>query len=408
MRKVLAIILALAMVLSFAACGKKEDPKPAENQPEEKKAVKVGLICIGDENDQGYTYNFLRGQKAAAEQLKKDGYDVEWVIKYNLIAGAPVADANRDLAEAGCKIIFNNSYDHAFEIPAVAADYPDIHFVGMTNENLWNDDAKNTSNAFAEIYKGRYLAGVVAGLKLQEMIDKGEIKADEAVIGYVAAYYYAEVVSGYTAYFLGAQSVCPSVKMITQAVSSWSDATAEGDAAKALIARGAKMISQHSDNTTPATEAEKAGVFHTGYNNDMSGIAPKASIISTRIDWTKYFVDTVEAAIDGKEIPGDYTGKYADGEIILTELNKAIAAEGTEAKLAEIEAKLAKGEIKVYDTSKFTVGGQPLTQAFALDTNGDWVPDKYEAVEGGEFKESFYQSAPYFAIDIDGITKIDQ
>ena len=403
MKKVLAILLALVMVFSFAACGEKK-----EEGKKEAEAFKVGLICIGDENDQGYTYNFLKGWKAALEKLDAAGIKVEPHVIYNKIAGAEVGDANRDLVEEGCKIIFNNSFDHAYEIPAVAEEYTDVHFVGMTNSNLVNDGLDNTSCAFADIYQGRYLAGVVAGLKLQEMIDKGEIKADEAIIGYVAAYYYAEVVSGYTAYYLGAKSVCPSVKMITQKVDSWSDPTAEGNAAKALIAAGAKMISQHADNTNAATEAQAAGVFHTGYNNDMTGVAPKASLVSTRIDWTKYFEDTIKLCYEGKAIPSDYVGKLADGEVVLTQLNKDIIAAGTEDKLKEVEAAIASGKTKVFDTKTFTVGGQEVTHQFALDTNGDWVEDSEEAIIDGEFKESYYQSAPYFALAIDGITRIDE
>lgn len=404
MKKVLAILLALAMIFTLAACG--EEKEEAQTSEE---TFKVGLICIGDENDQGYTYNFLRGQKAAAEQLKAEGYNVEWIMKYNFIAGAEVEDANRDLVEAGCKLIYNNSYDHAYEIPAVASEYPEVQFVGMTNENLRNDDLDNTSNAFAEIYKGRYLAGVAAGMKLQEMIDQGQITADRAVIGYVGAFAYAEVKSGYTAYFLGARSVCPSVTMKVQFVGSWSDATEEGKAAKALIDQGCVMISQHSDNTTPASEAEKTNgkVFHTGYNNDMTGVAPNASIISTRIDWTKYFVETVKKAYDGGTLDPDYCGTLANGEVVLTDLNEAIAAPGTAEKLKEVEAGLTDGSIKVFDTKTFTVGGAELTSAFANDTDGDWVNDADEAVFDGQFNESVLKSAPYFAIDIDGITLLN-
>jgi len=403
MKKVLAILLALAMVFSFAACGEKK-----EEQAKADDVFKVGLVCIGDENDQGYTFNFLKGQKAAQEILTKNGLNVEWHIIYNKVAGAEVGDANRDLVEEGCKIIFNNSFDHAYELPALAEEFPDVHFVGMTNSNLVNDGLDNTSDAFAAIYEGRYLAGVVAGLKLQEMIDNNEIKPKEAVIGYVAAYYYAEVVSGYTAYYLGAKSVCPSVTMKTQKVDSWSDPAAEGDAAKALIAAGAKMISQHADNTNAASEAENANVFHTGYNNDMRGVAPKASLVSTRIDWTKYFVDTVTLAYNGQPIPADYTGTYKDGEVVLTDLNKDIIAKGTEEKLAEVEKGIADGTIKVFDTNCFTVDEQKVEHQFALDTNGDWVEDAEEAIIDGEFKESYYQSAPYFTLKIDGITRIDE
>ena len=240
-------------------------------------------------------------------------------------------------------------------------------------------------------------------MKLQQLIDEGTIKPEEAVIGYVGAFSFAEVISGMTSYFLGARSVCPSVTMKVQFVGSWSDATEESNAASALCDLGCKLISQHSDNTTPATMAQSKGAFHTGYNNDMTGVAPEASIIGCRIDWTNYFVYAIESVANGQEFDQDYCYGYDHGDVVLTELNEAIAAPGTAEKLAEVEAGLADGSIKVFDTSTFTVEGETLTSAFALDTDGDFTPDSEEAVFDGAFHESYFQSAPYFAIKIDGI-----
>ena len=435
MKKALSVILAASMALSLAACGgsgtaastaaapaaetsaaaaaaeteaaeEAEETEAAEEAeaPAEGKTVKAGLICIGDENDQGYTYNFIRGKEAATEILAAEGINVDWVVKYNLIEGDPVEEANLELADEGCEIIFNNSYGQEPAMLKVAPDYPEIQFVGLTNEGSWKDDLANTHNAFNNIYEGRYVAGVVAGMKMQEMIDKGEIKPEEAVIGYVGAYSFAEVISGFTAYYLGAKSVCPSTTMKVQFVGSWSDATLEANAAQALADAGCIMISQHSDNTTPATTAQSSGVFHTGYNNDMSGVAPEASIISTRIDWTKYFVHAIECVANGEELEQDYTNHgMATDEVVMTELNEAIAAEGTAEKMEETIEKIKSGEIKVFDTSTFTVGGEEVTQAYAIDTDGDFTPDSEEAIVDGAFLESYYQSAPYFALQIDGI-----
>ncbi len=431
MKKLLAIVLAALMVFALCACtnggdkgnetkapndskaeeSKGSDESKSDDTPTETKNVKVGLICIGDENDQGYTYNFIRATETASEALKAKGINVEWVIKYNLIEGDPVAVANEELAEDGCAIIFNNSYGQEPAMLQVAPEYPNVQFVGMTNEGSWKDDLPNTHNAFNRIHEGRYVAGVVAGLKLQEMIDKGEIKEDEAVIGYVGAYSFAEVVSGYTAYFLGARSVCPSVTMKVQFVGSWSDATLEANAAQALIDQGCVLISQHSDNTTPATTAESNGVFHTGYNADMIAAAPKASIISTRIDWTNYFVYAIESVANGKEFDQDYSHGMKEGEVVLTTLNKDIAAEGTEEKIAEVIEKISNGEIKVFDLDKFTVDGKKVESYTAIDTNGDFVPDEGEAIWDGEFHESDtskLMSAPYFNLAIDGITRLNE
>ena len=410
MKKFLALLLSLVMVLSLAACGgdKGSDTpdttgEPTETEEPAAKTVKVGLICIGDENDQGYTYNFIRGKEAATTALAAKGINVDWVIKYNIGEDSTCEDANIELAEEGCQLIINNSYGFEPFMLKVVDDYPDVQFIACTNQGSWNDGKDNTHNAFANIYEGRYLAGIVAGMKMQEMIDNGDITADQAVIGYVGAYSFAEVISGFTAYYLGAKSVCPSATMKVQFVGSWSDATEEGNAAAALADLGCVMISQHSDNTSPATTAQSRGVFHTGYNNDMISVAPEASLVSTRIDWSYYFEYAIEAVANGEAFDQDWCHGMDMGAVVLTDLNEDIAAPGTAEKLAEVEAALADGSLQVFDTSTFTIGGETLTNAFALDTDGDFTPDAEEAVFDGAFHESYFQSAPYFALQIDGI-----
>ena len=414
MKKFLALLLSLTMVLSLAACGgddsaKEEKPDSATEESQKtpdsgaNKSVKVGLICIGDENDQGYTYNFIRGKEAATEALKAKGIDVEWVVKWNIGEDSGAEDANIELAEEGCQLIINNSFGFEDHMLKAAPEYPDVQFVACTNQGSWQDDLPNTHNAFANIYEGRYVAGVAAGMKMQQLIDEGKIKPEQAVIGYVGAFSFAEVISGFTAYYLGAKSVCPSTTMKVQFVGSWSDATEEGNAAAALADKGCVMISQHSDNTTPATTAQAKGAFHTGYNNDMISVAPEASIIGTRIDWGPYFEYAIEAVANGQEFDQDWCHGLDQGAVVMTELNEKIAAPGTAEKLAEVEKKIASGELQVFDTSTFTVEGKELTSAFALDTDGDFAPDSEEAVFDGAFHESHFQSAPYFALNIDGI-----
>mgnify|MGYP000671207090 CR=1 FL=1 len=185
-------------------------------------------------------------------------------------------------------------------------------------------------------------------MKIKELIDSGKITADQAKIGYVGAYPFAEVISGFTAFYLGARSIVPEVTMTVKYVSSWSDATAEGNAAQALCDEGCVLISQHSDNTTPATVAQQNGVFHVGYNNDMTGIAPEASLISSRIDWSVYFEYVFDCLVNGETIAKDWTAGMKDGAVVVTELNEAIAAEGTAEKIAEVEAGLADGSIHVF------------------------------------------------------------
>ena len=400
-KRILALLLAGVMALGLVACGGTDSG--SDNNTSDGNTVKVGLICIGDENDQGYTYNFIRGKDAVTEKLAAEGINVKWVVKYNVGEDSSCEDANLELAEEGCQLIINNSYGFEEYMLKVAPDYPEIQFVSCTNQASWGDDLENTHNAFANIYEGRYLAGVAAGMKLQQLINEGAITPEEAVIGYVGAFSFAEVISGFTAYYLGAKSVCPSTTMKVQFVGSWSNATEEGNAAAALCDLGCVMISQHSDNATPATTAQSNGIFHTGYNNDMISVAPDASIIGTRIDWSVYFEYAIKSVVNGEQFDQDWCHGMDMGAVVMTALNENIAAPGTAEKLAEVEEAIRNGELNVFDTAAFTVAGAELTNAFALDTDGDYVPDAEEAVFDGAYHESYFQSAPYFALQIDGI-----
>ncbi len=420
MKRILALILALVMVAAlFAGCsGEKEntDPQkteatdPVKTDPtgtdpadptdpvEPGKTLKVGMVCIGDENDQGYTYNFYRGKDAVTEKMAAKGVTLEWEVITNIGEDDGCTDACIELAEGGCEVVICNSYGHEPFMLKAAADYPDVQFIGCTNLNSQFAGLDNCHNAFANIYEGRYVAGVVAGMKIKELIDTGVITPDQAKIGYVGAFPFAEVISGFTSFYLGARSIVPEVTMTVKYVSSWSDATAEGNAAQALCDEGCILISQHSDNTTPATVAEANGVFHVGYNNDMTGVAPKASLISSRIDWSVYFEYVFDCLLAGEPIARDWTAGMKDGAVVVTELNTAIAAPGTQEKMDEVIAGLADGSINVF-AGPWTGTGT----AYGAD-----APDTLVMNEGEFFKESDVAggqtSAPYFYWIIEGIT----
>ena len=394
MKKLFVILLVAILALSAVFAG------GAEEKASGPKATKIGFVVINDESDQGYTWNFSNGMNAAIEKLKAEGYNIELLTKKNTTESAIAKDNNLELAEEGCEIIFNNSYGFEPYMLEAAKEYPNVKFVGMTNCGGQIDNNPNTYNAFAAIYEARYVAGIAAGMKLQEMIDTGKIKADEAVMGYVGAYSFAEVISGMSGFYLGARSVCPSVTMKVQFVGTWGDATLEEGAATALIDQGCKLISQHSDTTSPALAAQKAGVFHVGYNTDMTKVAPQASLLSSRIDWTRYFYTFIKNHIDGVENKSDWTGTLAEGDVEVTPLNTAIAAKGTQEAMDKAIADFKAGKLHVFDLSKFTIGG-------AKGTN-ETMYDSFAAVQGnatydGYFHESETQSAPYFVGAIDGI-----
>ncbi len=427
MKKLLAILLVLAMIFSLAACGDKKEEAPAnegsqteqkendtektpEEEPEktpEATVYKVGMVCIGDEKA-AYDRNFYMAADAAKEILHGKGIEIEWIKTYNHPEGDPVAEDNRSLAEDGCIAIFNNSYGMEPAMLQVAPEFPDTYFIALTNEASQRDDLDNTLNAFPSIFEARYIAGVAAGCKLNELIENGTITADQALIGYVGAYPFAEVKSGYTSFYLGARSVCPSATMIVEFINSWGDPDMEAGAAQDLIDRGAVLVSQHSDSTTPASTAEKNKVFHVGYNISMSDVAPNSSIISSRIDWTNYFVYVIETIVNGGKPSQDYKGfGLASGDVCLTELNTTAAAPGTQEAMDKAIADIKAGSLNIFDTSTFTVGGAAVT-SHTIDITGDYVPDDdAEAIFDGQFNESYFKSAPAFDLDIDGITLLN-
>jgi basic membrane protein A len=192
--------------------------------------------------------------------------------------------------------------------------------------------------------------------------------------------------------------------MNVQYTNSWFDIAAEKEAALSLIADGCVLISQHADSEGAPKACEENNVPNVAYNINTTPIAPNTALISSAISWQPYFKLIIESVINGTEIPTDYCSTLADGGVILTELNTAVAAEGTQEAIDDAKAKLISGELKVFDTATFTVGGETLTSYMAdVDTDANFTPDT-EAIADGYFHESEMRSAPYFDIDIDGIT----
>lgn len=397
LKKVLAVVLSVLMIVTvFAACGGNGDA-------DKKADLKVGFIFLHDENST-YDKNFMDAAKAACKEM-----GVEYAQKTQIPESKDCYDAAVELIEVdGCDIIFADSFGHESFLIDAAKKYPDVQFCHATGTQAHTAGVANFHNAFASIYEGRYLAGVAAGLKLNEMIDAGKITADKAKMGYVGAFTFAEVMSGYTSFYLGAKSVCPSVTMDVKFTGSWYDEKAEKEAAQALIAGGCVLISQHADSMGAPTACETAGVPNVSYNGSTLAACPNTFIVSSRIDWTPYFKYMIQCVIDGKAIDTDWTGTIETGSVVLTDVNEKAAAAGTVAKLADVKAKLLDGTINVFDTANFTVGGKAVTSFMAdVDTDDAFTPDT-EVIKDGVLYESDKRSAPYFNLEIDGITLLDR
>ena len=414
MKKILALVLALTMVFALCACGaeapaaesgeKTEAPAADGADPVTSaatvNAVKFGFIFLHDENST-YDNNFMQGALAACQEM-----GIEYVMKTNIPEGEECYETACDMADAGCNIVFADSFGHEDYMIQAAKEYPDVEFCHATGTKAHTEGLSNFHNAFATIFEGRYLAGVVAGLKLNEMIESGKITADQAKIGYVGAFTYAEVISGYTSFFLGARSVCPTATMEVTFTGSWYDEAAEKEGANTLINDGCVLISQHADSMGAPTACETAGIPNVTYNGSTAEACPETYLVSSRIDWTPYFKFVIACMQNGDPIPADWTGTIATGSVLNNELGKNVA-EGTAEYLEQVKAELMNGTRFVFDTAAFTVDGVKLDSYMAdVDTDPAYTPDT-EAIVDGHFAESVSRSAPYFDVTIDGITLLD-
>ena len=406
MKKFLAMLLALVMALSLVACGEKKDDTQGNGDGDATAAkVKVGFITLHDENST-YDKNFIDAAKEACANLGLVENE-DYFIKTNVGETEQCAEVAADLVDAGCNIIFADSFGHEPYMIEVAKANPEVQFCHSTGTRAHTENLANYHNAFASIYEGRYLAGIAAGLKLNEMIDAGKFTADEAKMGYVGAFTYAEVVSGYTSFFLGARSVCPTVTMDVTFTGSWYDETLEKEGAEKLIQGGCKLISQHADSLGAPTACENASVPNVSYNGSTVSACPNTYIISSRINWAPYYEMCIKAVMDGTEIPADWVGTLATNSVVLTDLNTNVAAAGTAEAIAAATEKLEKGEIHVFDCANFTVKGEALTSYMAdVNADSDNTPDT-EVVHDGYFSESEFRSAPYFDLQIDGINLLN-
>ena len=421
--KVLALILAVAVLATavFALTACKDDKTEGEITLPAYEAIdtpdyssvtvpadfKIGFIFLHDANST-YDKNFIDAAEEAVAAMGLTDAQVEY--RTNIDESEECYNTARELVDAGCDVIFADSFGHETYMLKAAKEFPAVEFCHATGTMAHTAGLANFHNAFASIYEGRYLAGIAAGMKLKELYgdENGNVSAENAKIGYVGAFTYAEVISGYTSFYLGAKSVVSNVTMEVTFTGSWYDEAAEREGANNLISRGAKLISQHADSMGAPSACEVAGVPNVSYNGSTYSACPNTFIVSSRINWVPYFKYIIAQKVKGEAIAADYTGSIKDGSVVLTNLGSAAAA-GTVEAIVAARTQLANGTLNVFDTSKFTVGGETLSPSHKadVDTDDNYTPDT-EVVENGIFRESKFRSAPYFDLRIDGITLLDE
>ena len=414
MKKIISLLLVVVALLGCCAgltsCGGGKNPGE----------VKAALIALHGTSST-YDKNFIEAFETACKNkgLKEENYD----IITDIPEGTRCYDEAANFADAGYDVIFADSFGHESHMLKAAKEFPDVQFCHATGTTAHTENLANFQNAFASIYEGRYLAGVAAGLKLLEVYGE-DISDENAKVGYVGAWPYAEVISGYTAWFLGVRSIVPNATMEVRYTNSWYDEPAEKATAEALIASGCRLISQHADSMGAPTACETAHIPNVAYNGATG--KTETFIIASRINWVPYFEYMLDCVIKGEDIDTDYTGTIETGSVVITEVGSAAAA-GTQEKLDQVKAQLKDGTLKVFDCSKFTVRNAKadtapfskaafitmdedghLTQYKAdVDSDANYTPDTdVVKTENGVtyFAESDFRSAPYFDIVIDGIS----
>ncbi len=418
MKRIVSIVLAMLLTVAcfvLTACN---------NESDSTVDLKVGAILIGDETE-GYTLAHMNGIDAAIEALKKDGKNVTVSYKKKVPEDASVKTNALDLIADGCTAIITNSYGHQDFFEDSIKNHPEVTFVAMTGDKAKKESEtngyKNYFNAFTDIYEARYVAGVIAGMKIKELVDNGTLTAEKQPnsftedgkikIGYVGAFNYAEVVSGYTAFFLGIQSIVPNVTMTVKYTDSWFSEEREAAAAEYLMGLGCVIIGQHADSTGAPAAVQTAYnknkdlvCYSVGYNVDMLDVAPDVVLTSPTNNWEVYYENLFRTLIEGKTVTPEWSEGYSIKAVGTTALGKACAA-GTAEKVEETVKAISDGTIKVFDCSKFTVNGEHIT---TYTSSYGFEGNECVKTENGVtyFDESSLRAAPYFDIRIDGIEEI--
>ena len=435
MKKVIALLLASIMVVGIVAgCGQSsssesgseessnEAETEAEAEPEaeaeaEETAgsdVMIGIVLSSDENS-AYDAAHITGIQNAMANLGLTDDNVSW--KYNIAEDESSYDAVVDHIEHGCQLIFCDAFGHQSYALQAAEEYPDAVICNSTGDLAAQAGLDNYKNYMPRLFEVRYVTGVVAGLKIKELVEAGKLQDNNfdengnVKIGFVGAYPYAEIVSAYASFFLGVKSVYPEVSMEVMYTNSWYDTTREKEAAVALQEHGAVILVGDGSSTGPAIVAEEAHakgseVYVVGYNIDLTSVAPETALISAMSLWESYYTYAIQAFMNGEDIMTDWAGGFDEDAVGLTTYGKA-CAEGTEEKVNEVIEAIKDGSLKVFDTSTFTIDGEEVTSALAdVEPDENYEGDT-EAISDGYFHEQEYRSAPYFELRIDGITELN-
>ena len=404
-KKIISIIsVVLIVLISLTSCGKTAEQKAAE---ETKKNIKVGIVLTGDEKDV-YSNLHLTGFNAMKESA---GLKDDRIIIKKSIKAEDCYKTAAELADSGCTVVFAAGDGIEDYIVQAATEKTGVQFCYADGKQAFTSGISNYYNYSVKTFEARYLSGVATGMKLNDMIENGEISESQTKLGYIGSTAGSASRSDYTAFYLGAKSVCKSVTMEVQYSGLNNSANLERIAANALMANGCIMIAQQGYLNGAAETCEKNGKYFIGCDSAATDKAPNFAIASTTIDWTATYTYAVNTLISGQKLPSDWSKGSADDSIGITEINKvAFSAENKATavtnKVNEIKTSLKDGKIKVFDNTKWTVNKEKVTTTVSDELNSMFSGKEYISKDG-YFTECETSSYPQFNFVIDGITELN-
>jgi len=345
--------------------------------------LKIGFVYDNDESTP-YTYNF----SLAKDELEKKYGDRVEILTCSNVMDDEMEEPLRELAEQGCDVIFFNGYSEL--VMQLAPEYPEVQFCQTSYADLSDKTVPSNYHTFkGEAYQGRYVSGIAAGMKIQQMIQEGSITEDEAIVGFVAAFPTSEVISGYTAFLMGVRSIVPSATMHVCYTETWSSYALEKSAAGQLIDDGCVVVSQYTDTIGPAIACEEAlqekkEVYFVGFNQSMSEVAPGTSLVTARICWEKYILAAVKAVMSNKKIESVVSGHvrgndafagFEEGWVEMVDLNLQVAATGTQEAMDRAIDQFKRGNVSFVFKGNY-VGVNPDDPTDTIDLQKGYVENE--------------------------------
>ena len=283
---------------------------------------KIGFIITGDVTEKGWNESHFSGMKKACEDLQ-----LTLLYRENIPENSgKCSEAVEELISEGVKVIALMSFNYPTEVRPLMEKYPNIFFISMSTL----EKAKNFTSCFARMYQGRYLSGVLAGMKT---------KTNK--VGYVAAMPNSEVNRGINAFALGVQRIKPNAKVFVMWTGDWQNEEVEAKNAETLITKyGVDVLTYHQNEDATGKVAERYGVDFIGYNALLEGYSEHylASVICR---WDLFYKDILQRHLKGELLlTRNHWIGVQQGAVILSNFSDSVTQEMRES-LNDINSELA-------------------------------------------------------------------